>query len=101
MILRGLIQIDTRVYRTTLSDFGVSRYSQLTACGLYFHFNRVLLMVVHKMDSLIVLLDAIDSHARLAVSGAALYDDDMIGRFPVAVVQREPLPIRREARCHA
>jgi hypothetical protein len=32
----------------------------------------MLLMVVHKRNSLIVLLDAIDSHARLAVPGADL-----------------------------
>jgi hypothetical protein len=72
MILRVLIQIDARVHWTTLSDFGISRYPQLTACGLYFHLNRVLLTVVHKRNNLIVSLDAIDGHAHLTVPGADL-----------------------------
>ena len=44
----------------------------LPSCGLYFHLNRVFLTVVHKGNSLIVLLDTIDGHARLAVPGADL-----------------------------
>jgi hypothetical protein len=72
MILRVLIQLDIRVHCITLSDFGLSRSSQLTVRSLYLHLNRMFLMVVHKGYSLIVLLDAIDSHARLAVSGADL-----------------------------
>ena len=98
MILRVLIQIDTRVHCTTLSDFDVSRYSMLTACGLYVYLNGVFLTVVHKKNSLIVSLDAIDSHAHLAVPGARLPDGNMVDGFPVSVVQREPLPIRGEAR---
>jgi hypothetical protein len=41
-------------------------------CCLYFHFNRVFLTVVHKGNGLILLLDAIDSDSRLAVSPADL-----------------------------
>jgi hypothetical protein len=39
---------------------------------LYFHLNRVFPTVVHKRNSLILLLDAIDGHVRLAVPGADL-----------------------------
>ena len=55
-------------------------------------------MVVHKGNSLIVLLNAIDSDSRLAVPRADLKDGDVVEGFPVSVVQREPLPIHGEAR---
>lgn len=72
--------------------------SVLTVCGLYCYLNRMFLTVVHKGNSLIELLDAIDRHARLAVVGPHLHDSDMVGRVPVSVVQREFLPIRGKAR---
>ena len=97
MIMRMLIQIDTRAHCTTLSGFGVSRYSPLTAYGLYLHLSRVFLMVVYKGNSLIMLLEAIDGYAHLAVHGADLQDSDMVKRFPVSVVQGESLPLRRKA----
>ena len=42
------------------------------SCWLYFHLNRVFLTVVHKGNRVILLLDAIDNHARLAIRGAEL-----------------------------
>jgi hypothetical protein len=72
MIRWVLTQIETRVHCTTLSNFGVSGYSQSTVCGLYFHLNRVLLIIVYKGNNLVWLLDAINGHARLAVPGADL-----------------------------
>ena len=53
-------------------SFGVGRYSQSTVCGLYFHLNRMFLIIVYKGNSLVWLLDAIDRHAHLAVPGADL-----------------------------
>ena len=44
----------------------------LTPCGLYLHINRVVLMVIYKRNSPILLLNAIDHHARFAVPGADL-----------------------------
>ena len=98
MILRVRIQIDTRVHCTTRSDFGESGYSKLTSAACTLHLNRVLLTVVHKRNNLIVSLDAIDGHAHLAIPRARLQDDNMVDGFPVSVVQREPFPIRGEAR---
>jgi hypothetical protein len=72
MILRDLIQLDTRIPCTALSNFGVCRYSQSTVCGLYFHINRVFLIIIYKGNNIVWLLDAIDGHAHLAIPGADL-----------------------------
>lgn len=44
----------------------------LTSCGLYFYLNHVVLAVVHKRNSSMLLLDAIDNHARPAIPGSDL-----------------------------
>ena len=44
----------------------------LAAYDLYVHLDPVVLTVVHKGNHPIVLLDAIDRHARLAVPAADL-----------------------------
>ena len=54
------------------SDFALCRYSQSTVCCLYFHLNRVFLIIVYKGNNLVWLLDAIDGHAHLAVPGTDL-----------------------------
>jgi hypothetical protein len=59
------------------------------------HLDRVFLMVDHKEDSLVVLLDTIDNHIRITISGTRLQNSDMVERFSVSVVKREPLPIHR------
>jgi hypothetical protein len=54
--------------------------------SLYVHLDRVLLTVVHKGNSLVVLLNPIDGHARLAVPCARLQDGNMVDGFPVSIV---------------
>jgi hypothetical protein len=71
----------------------------LIACGRYPHLDRVFLMVVKQGNSLVVLLNAIDSHARRLAAACRLFSDcDMVDSFPVSVVYPECLPISREAR---
>ena len=64
---------------------------------MYPHFNRVFLPVVNKGDSIVVLLNAINYHIHFALPIAHLPDSDMINSFPVSVMHRVHLPLRREA----
>jgi hypothetical protein len=70
-----------------------------SACNRYAHLDPVFLMVVSEKDALILLLNAIHGHAHVAIPGRRLQDRDVVDRLPIAVVHREPLPIRRQARC--
>jgi len=69
-----------------------------SACNRYPHLDPVFLMVVRERDALIVLLNAIHRHAHLAIPGRRLQDRDVVDGLPIAVVDLEPLPLRRQAR---
>ena len=66
---------------------------------LYSHLDRVFLMVVNKGNRLILLRDAVDGHTRCAIANLPAQNGDVVDRFPIPVVHREALPIRREERC--
>ena len=69
------------------------------ACLGYPHLDPVFLVVVNKRDGLIVLLNAIHTHAHLPIPGRRLQDIDVIDGLPITVVHLERLPIHRDARC--
>jgi hypothetical protein len=60
--------------------------SLLTSCCLYFYLNQVFLTIVHKGNSVVLLLDAIDSDSRRAVPRADLYHGDVVEGFTVPVM---------------
>jgi hypothetical protein len=98
MILRALIQKRYLIPLHTVFRLWRIQFLYANFGNLYVHLNCVLLTVVHKRNNLIVSLDTIDSHAHLAIPRARLQDANMVDGFPVSVVQREPFPIRGEAR---
>ena len=65
---------------------------------MYSHFDRVFLMIVDKGYGLVVSLDAINCHARLALPAGRLQDGDVVDSLSIPVVHCERLPIRRDAR---
>ena len=68
---------------------------------MYPYLDRVLLTVVKKGNSIIVLLDAVYGNTlltnHLIIGDGRLPDDYMIDGFPVPVMHRVRLPLRREA----
>ena len=64
----------------------------------YSDLDGVFAMVVDKGNGLVGPLFAIDGYAHLALVCAHLQDVDVVDGFPIAVVDLEPLPIRRQAR---
>jgi len=68
---------------------------------MYPQLNGVFLTVVNKGNILVVLLDAVYGNTLLTdpliIGGGRLPDGYMIDGFPVPVVHRELLPLRREA----
>ncbi len=56
-------------------------------------------MVVNKGNRCILLRGAVDGHARCAIADLPAQNGDVVDRFPIPVVHREALPIRREERC--
>ena len=56
-------------------------------------------MVVNKGNRFIPLRGAVDGHTRCAIAFLRTQNGDVVNRFPITVVHREALPIRREERC--
>ena len=54
-------------------------------------------MVVNQANDLVVLLDAINGYGRFAGGGLGFQNRDVVDGFPIPVVHRERLPIRRKA----
>ena len=69
-----------------------------TDCAGYPHLCPVFLVVVDQRDGLVVLLNAIHGHAHLAILRRRLQHRYVVDRLPIAVVDLEPLPLRRQAR---
>jgi hypothetical protein len=62
------------------------------------HLDLVFLTVVNQGNKVILLVDAINAHRRLAILGRRALDGDVVDRLPIPVVPGEARPIRREAR---
>ena len=58
----------------------------------------MLLKVVHEVNRPVRLLDPINRDTHLAITGGCSQDGDVVDRLPIPVMDREPLPLRREAR---
>jgi hypothetical protein len=66
--------------------------------GGYPDLDRVFATVVNQGNGRFGPMDAVDGHAHFALVFATLPDMDVVDGFPIAVVDLEPLPIRRQAR---
>ena len=66
--------------------------------GGYPDLDRVFATVVNQGNGRFGPVDAVDGHAHFALVFATLQDLDVVDGFPIAVVDLEPLPIRRQAR---
>ena len=65
------------------------------------HLHRVLPLIVDQGNCLAILLDAVDCHphhaALAAIPGPCLREVDVVDRFPVTVMDRQPAPVCGEA----